>query len=149
VNQVSRIGMDTSKHVFQLHGVNAAEAPVLRKKLRRKEMVAFFEKLAPTVIAIKACGASHHWARLLQSFGHTVKLIPPQLVKPYVKRGKNDTADAEAPCEAMSRPTMRFVPVKTAEQQAALISVVHGYSTRLIKYLWCCHGRCGSKNPRF
>jgi transposase len=78
--------MDTSKHVFQLHGVNAAEAPVLRKKLRRKEMVAFFEKLAPTVIAIEACGASHHWARLLQSFGHTVKLIPPQLVKPYVKR---------------------------------------------------------------
>jgi transposase len=97
--------------------------PVLRKKLRRKEMVAFFEKLAPTVIAIEACGASHHWARLLQSFGHTVKLIPPQLVKPYVKRGKNDAADAEALCEAMSRPTMRFVPVKTAEQQAALMLV--------------------------
>src|SRR6476660_2468842 len=75
--------MDTSKHVFQLHGVNAAEVPVLRKKLRRKEMVAFFERLAPTVIAIEACGASHHWARLLQSFGHTVKLIPPQRVKPY------------------------------------------------------------------
>jgi transposase len=111
VNLISRIGMDTSKHVFQLHGVDAAEAPVLRKKLRRKEMVAFFEKLAPTVIAIEACGASHHWARLLQSFGHSVKLIPPQLVKPYVKRGKNDSADAEALCEAMSRPTMRFVPV--------------------------------------
>jgi transposase len=115
--------MDTSKHVFQLHGVNAAEAPVLHKKLRRKEMVAFFEKLAPTAIAIEACGASHHCARLLQSFGHTVKLIPPQLVKPYVKRGKNDAADAEALCEAMSRPTMRFVPVKTAEQQAALMLV--------------------------
>jgi len=121
VEQVSRIGMDTSKHVFQLHGVNAAEEVVLRKKLRRKEMVAFFEKLAPTVIAIEACGASHHWARSLQSFGHTVKLIAPQLVKPYVKRGKNDAADAEALCEAMSRPTMRFVPVKTAEQQAALM----------------------------
>jgi transposase len=84
-------------------------------------MVAFFEKLAPTVIAIEACGASHHWARLLRSFGHEVKLIAPQLVKPYVKRGKNDAADAEALCEAMSRPTMRFVPVKTAEQQAALM----------------------------
>ena len=123
MDQIIRIGMDTSKHVFQLHGVNAAEVPVLRKKLRRKEMVAFFEKLAPTVIAIEACGASHHWARLLQSLGHTVKLIPPQLVKPYVKRGKNDAADAEALCEAMSRPTMRFVPMKTAEQQAALMLV--------------------------
>jgi transposase len=115
--------MDTSKHVFQLHGVNAAEAPVLRKKLRRKDMIAFFEKLAPTVIAIEACGASHQLARLLQSFGHSVKLIAPQLVKPYVKRGKNDAADAEALCEAMSRPTMRFVPVKTDEQQAALMLV--------------------------
>jgi transposase len=97
MEQISRIGMDTSKHVFQLHGVNAAEVPVLRKKLRRKEMVTFFQKLAPTVIAIEACGASHHLARLLQSFGHTVKLIAPQLVKPYVKRSKNDAADAEAP----------------------------------------------------
>ena len=121
MEQVSRIGMDTSKHVFQLHGVNASDEVVLRRKLRRKEMVAFFEKLAPTVIAIEACGASHHWARLLRSFGHEVKLIAPQLVKPYVKRGKNDAADAEALCEAMSRPTMRFVPVKTAEQQAALM----------------------------
>jgi transposase len=131
VDQISRIGMDTSKHIFQLHGVNAAEAPVLRKKLRRKDMVAFFEKLAPTVIAIEACGASHHTARLLQSFGHTVKLIAPQLVKPYVKRNKNDAADAEALCEAMSRPTMRFVPVKTVEQQAVLMLV--GVRDRLIR----------------
>src|SRR4051794_3439614 len=131
VEQISRIGMDTSKHIFQLHGVNAAEEPILRKKLRRKEMFAFFEKLAPTVIAIEACGASHHCARLLQSFGHTVKLIAPQLVKPYIKRGKNDAADAEALCEAMSRPTMRFVPVKTAEQQAALMLV--GVRDRLIR----------------
>lgn len=123
MDQISRIGIDTSKHIFQLHGVNAAESPVLRKKLRRKEMVSFFEKLAPTVVAIEACGSSHHTARLLQSLGHTVKLIAPQLVKPYVKRGKNDAADAEALCEAMSRPTMRFVPVKTAEQQAALMLV--------------------------
>src|SRR5580693_7237221 len=131
VEQISRIGMDTSKHFFQLHGVNAAEKVVLRKKLRRKEMVAFFKALAPTVIGIEACGASHHWARILRSFGHEVKLIAPQLVKPYVKRGKNDTADAEALCEAMSRPTMRFVPVKTAEQQAALMMV--GLRDRLIR----------------
>jgi transposase len=123
VEQLIRIGMDTSKHVFQLHGVNATEEPILRRKLRRKDMVAFFEKLAPTVIAIEACGASHHWSRRLQSFGHTVKLIAPQLVKPYVKRGKNDAADAEALCEAMSRPTMRFVPTKSAEQQASLMLV--------------------------
>ncbi|WP_426616246.1 IS110 family transposase [Bradyrhizobium sp. McL0616] len=131
MEQVSRIGMDTSKRFFQLHGVNAAEKVVLRKKLRRKEMVEFFEKLAPTAIGIEACSASHHWARLLRSFGHEVKLIAAQLVKPYVKRGKNDTADAEALCEAMSRPTMRFVPVKTAEQQAALMLV--GLRDRLIR----------------
>jgi transposase len=94
--------MDTSKHIFQLHGVNTPEQPVLRKKLRRKEMLAFLEKLAPTVIAIEACDASHHCARLLQSFGHSVKLIAPQLVKPYLKRGKNDAADAEALCEAIA-----------------------------------------------
>jgi transposase len=123
--------MDTSKHVFQLHGVDCAEIPVMRKKLRRKDMFALLEKLAPTVIAIEACGASHHTARLLQSFGHSVKLIAPQLVKPYVKRGKNDAADAEALCEAMSRPTMRFVPVKTADQQAALMLV--GVRDRLIR----------------
>src|SRR5580704_3270229 len=131
VDQISRIGMDTSKHIFQLHGGNTVEEPVLRKKLRRKEMFAFLEKLAPTVIAIEACGASHHCARLLQSFGHSVKLIAPQLIKPYVKRGKNDAADAEALCEAMSRPTMRFVPMKTAEQQAALMLV--GVRDRLIR----------------
>jgi len=131
VEQITRIGMDTSKHVFQLHGVSAGEEPILRRQLRRKEMVAFFQKLTPTVIAIEACGASHQWARLLSSFGHEVKLIAPQLVKPYVKRAKNDAADAEALCEAMSRPTMRFVPVKTAEQQAALMLV--GVRDRLIR----------------
>jgi len=111
--------------------VNAAEKVVSRRKLRRKEMVAFLKALAPTVIGIEACGASHHWARLLRSFGHEVKLIAAQLVKPYVKRGKNDAADAEGLCEAMSRPTMRFVPVKTAEQQAALMLV--GARDRLIR----------------
>lgn len=131
MDEIKRIGMDTSKHVFQLHGVNGAEQPVLRRKLRRREMVEFFEKLPATVVAIEACGASHHWARLLGSFGHEVKLIPPQLAKPYVRRGKNDAADAEALCEAMSRPTMRFVPVKTDEQQAALMMM--GVRDRLIR----------------
>lgn len=130
MDQVVRIGMDTSKHVFQLHGVNFADEPVLRGKLRRKEMIAFFEKLPPTVIGIEACSGSHHWARQLRSFGHEVKLIHPQYVKPYVKRGKNDAADAEALCEAMSRPTMRFVPVKTTESQAALMLI--GLRDRLV-----------------
>jgi transposase len=113
--------MDTSKHIFQLHGVDAAEQVVLRKQLGRKAMVEFFAKLPPTVIGMEACGASHYWARELGKLGHTVKLIAPQHVKPYVKRNKNDGRDAEGLCEAMSRPTMRFVPVKTAEQQAALM----------------------------
>jgi len=131
MEQIIRIGMDTSKHVFQLHGVNAGEEPVLRKAFRRKDMIAFFEKLPPTAVSIEACGASHHWARLLGSLGHEVKLIPPQYVKPYVKRGKNDAADAEALCEAMSRPTMRFVPAKSAEQQAGLMLM--GVRDRLIR----------------
>jgi len=121
VEQIIRIGMDTSKHIFQLHGVNAAEQPVLRRRLARKQMVTFFEKLAPTVVGIEACGGAHHWGRLLGSFGHEVKLLPPQLAKPYVKRNKNDGRDAEGVCEAMSRPTMRFVGVKTADEQAALM----------------------------
>jgi len=117
---IIRIGLDTSKHVFQLHGVDENEKPVLRRQIRRSEVEKFFAKLAPTQIGIEACGASHHWARLLRGLGHEVMLIPPQYIKAYVKRGKNDAIDAEAICEAMSRPTMRFVPVKTAEQQAAL-----------------------------
>src|SRR5882672_7498896 len=121
MNQIIRIGMDTSKHIFQLHGVDAAEQPVLRKRLRRKQVLAFFAKLPPTVIGMEACGASHYWARELGRFGHEVKLIAPQHVKPYVTRNKNDGRDAEGLCEAMSRPRMRFVPVKTAEQQAALM----------------------------
>src|ERR1700694_1245751 len=121
VKQIIRIGMDTSKHIFQLHGVDAAEQPVLRKRLGRRQMAEFFAKLPPTVIGMEACGASHYWARELGKLGHEVRLIAPQHVKPYVRRNKNDGRDAEALCEAMSRPTMRFVPVKTAEQQAALM----------------------------
>src|SRR5215468_3543491 len=113
--------MDTSKSVFVLHGVDAGEQPVLRRKLRRKQVLEFFAKLEPTKVGLEACGAAHYWARELRALGHEVVLVPPQYVKPYVKRNKNDAADAEAICEAMSRPTMRFVPVKTAEQQAALM----------------------------
>ena len=121
MKQIIRIGMDTSKHFFQLHGVDIAEQPVLRRKLRRKEVVAFFAKLPPTAIGMEACGASHYWARVLRELGHEVKLMAPQHVKPYIKRNKNDGRDAEGLCEAMSRPTMQFVPVKTEEQQAALM----------------------------
>jgi transposase len=131
MSEIIRIGMDTSKHFFQLHGVDAGEKAVLRKQLRRQEMVAFFRKLEPTEIGLEACGASHYWARTLTEMGHQVKLLPPQLVKPYIKRNKNDARDAEGVCEAMSRPTMRFVPVKTAQQQADLMLV--GMRDQLMK----------------
>jgi len=123
VSQIIRLGVDTSKSVFQLHGVDAAEGVVLRKKLRRGQVLEFFAKLPPTRVGLEACGAAHHWARALGALGHAVALLPPQLVKPYVPRNKNDAADADGICEAMSRPRMRFVPVKTAEQQAALMLV--------------------------
>jgi transposase len=130
MDQITRIGMDTSKQIFQLHGVDAAEKVVLKKKLTRERVLAFFAKLAPTKIGIEACGASHYWARELTKLGHEVALMAPQYVKPYVKRGKNDAADAEALCEAMSRPTMRFVKAKTVEQQAALM--LAGLCERLV-----------------
>jgi transposase len=131
MEKLIRLGLDTSKSVFQLHGVNAAERPVLKKRLRRKDLVRFLSKLEPTVIAIEACGGSHHWAREISTLGHTVKLIAPQHVKPYVPRGKNDAADAAGLCEALSRPSMRFVPVKSLGQQAALM--LTGMRTRLIR----------------
>ena len=121
MREIIRIGVDTSKYIFQLHGVDAAEQPVLRKRLGRRQMQEFFVKLPPTQIGMEACGAAHYWARELIKLGHEVKLMAPQHVKPYVKRNKNDGRDAEGLCEAMSRPTMRFVPVKTAEQQAVLM----------------------------
>ena len=118
---IIRIGLDTAKHVFQVHGVDENEQAVLRRQLRRSEVEKFFAQLAPTRIGVEACGASHHWARVLRGLGHEVVLMPPQYIKPYVKRGKNDAIDAAAICEAMSRPGMRFVPVKSAENQAALM----------------------------
>lgn len=118
MKKIIRIGMDTSKSVFQLHGVDEAEQPVLKKKLRRSQVLEFFARLEPTKVGIEACGASHYWARELKALGHEVVLLPAQYVKAYVPRGKNDAADAAGICEAMSRPRMRFVPVKSEEQQA-------------------------------
>jgi transposase len=113
--------MDTSKHFFQLHGVDAAEQVVLRRKLQRRQVLEFFGKLPPTVIGMEACAAGHYWARELGKLGHQVRLMAPQHVKAYVKRNKNDGRDAEGLCEAMGRPTMRFVAVKSEQQQAALM----------------------------
>ena len=118
---IMRIGLDTAKHVFQVHGVDEREELILRRQLRRSEVERFFAQLPPTRIGLEACGAAHHWARVLRALGHAVVLLPPQYIKPYLKRGKNDALDAEAICEAMSRPSMSFVPVKSAERQAALM----------------------------
>jgi len=118
---LKRIGLDTSKAVFTLHGVDHDERAVLRRNMKRAEMEAFFAKLPPTHVALEACGGSHHWGRRLATLGHTVQLIPPQYVKPFVRRGKNDRNDAEAISEAAARPDMPSVPVKSAEQQAEAI----------------------------
>ena len=118
MTQYKRIGIDTSKAVFTLHGIDQHDRPVLRINLRRAQMIPFLKKLAPTVIALEACGSSHHWGREVTVLGHMVRLVPPQYVKPYVKRGKNDRNDAEAICEAAGRPGMHFVPVKSVTQQA-------------------------------
>ena len=118
--EITTIVLDLAKHVFQVHGIDAAGKVVMRKALRRAQVLAFFGKLPPCLVGMEACGTSHHWARELLRLGHEVRLMPPAYVKPYVKRGKTDAADAEAICEAVTRPTMRFVPVKSREQQAAL-----------------------------
>lgn len=121
MNQPITIGLDLAKSVFQVHGVDRDGAVVLRRQLRRSQVLAFFERLGPCLVGIEACSGAHYWARELGARGHEVRLMPPAYVKPYVKRGKTDAADAEAICEAVTRPTMRFVPVKSAERQAALL----------------------------
>ena len=118
MTEYKRIGLDTSKAVFTLHGIDQQDRPVLRINLRRPQLLAFFRKLPPTEIAMEACASAHHWARELTALGHEVRLVPPQYVKPYLKRGKNDRNDAEAICEAAGRPGMHFVPVKSVSQQA-------------------------------
>jgi transposase len=112
VKDVSTIGLDLAKHVFQVHGANAEGSPVFNRKLRRGEVLSFFEKLPPCLVGMEACGTAHYWAREIAALGHEVRLIPPAYVKPFVKRGKTDAADAEAIGEAVTRKTMRFVPVK-------------------------------------
>jgi transposase len=131
MEKFSRIGVDTSKEFFQLHGVDEREQVVLRRKLRRKQVLRFFAGVEPTLVGLEASGGAHYWARELARLGHGVRLMAPQYIKPYVKRGKNDAADAEAICEAMSRPTMRFVAVKSAENQAALM--LAGMRERLVR----------------
>jgi transposase len=118
---VTTIGLDIAKSVFQVHGVDAAGQVVVRRQLKRRYVLAFFEKLPPCLIGIEACASSHHWSRELQALGHKVRLMPPAYVRPYVKRQKNDAADAEAICEAVTRANMRFVATKTPEQQGCLM----------------------------
>ncbi|MGA6937541.1 MAG: IS110 family transposase [Pseudolabrys sp.] len=117
---VTTVGLDIAKSVFQVHGIDAAGQVVMRRQLKRRYVLAFFEKLPACLVGIEACASSHHWSRELKAFGHTVKLMPPAYVKPYVKRQKNDATDAEAICEAVTRANMRFVATKTPEQQSAL-----------------------------
>jgi transposase len=117
---VATIGLDIAKSIFQVHGVDAGGQVVIRRRLKRRYVLAFFQKLSPCLVGIEACASSHYWSRELQALGHKVRLMPPAYVKPYVKRQKNDATDAEAICEAVTRPNMRFVATKTAEQQSCL-----------------------------
>ena len=121
MNEVITIGLDLAKNVFQVHGVDTEGNEVIRKQLRRRQVLPFFRKLSPCLVGIEACATAHHWARQLMGLGHEVKLMPPHYVKPYVKRGKNDAADAAAIAEAVTRPSMRFVAVKGVEQQSVLM----------------------------
>ncbi|MEE9587561.1 MAG: IS110 family transposase [Hyphomicrobiaceae bacterium] len=119
--EVSTIGLDIAKSVFQVHGVDGSGATVMRRQLRRRQLLGFFAKQPPCLVGMEACATAHHWAREIGALGHEVRLMPPHYVKPYVKRNKNDAADAEAICEAVTRPTMRFVAVKSTEQQGVLM----------------------------
>ena len=131
MGEVTMIGLDLAKHVFQVHGVDVSGATILRKQLRRGQVVAFFAALPRCLVGLEACATAHYWARELQAVGHEVRLMPAQYVKAYVKRNKNDAADAQAICEAVGRPSMRFVVIKTAEQQAALL--LHRGRERLVR----------------
>jgi transposase len=131
MGEVTTVGLDLAKSVFQVHGIDADGAAVLRKQVRRAQVLAFFSRLPRCLVGMEACATSHYWARELQALGHEVRLMPAQYVKAYVKRNKNDAADAEAICEAVMRPTMRFVPIKTADQQAAVL--LHRGRERLVR----------------
>jgi transposase len=131
MNEISMIGLDLAKNVFQIHGVDASGAVVLRRQLRRGAVEKFFAQLPACTVGMEACGSAHHWARVIGGYGHQVRLMPPAYVKPYVKRNKNDGRDAEAICEAVGRPTMRFVPMKSVEQQATL--AVHSARALMVR----------------
>ncbi len=131
MKEVMTIGVDVAKNVFQVHGVDAEGAMIVGRQLRRSQLLPFFKKLAACLVGIEACATSHHWAREIAALGHEVKLMPPNYVKPYVKRNKNDAADAAAICAAVTRPAMRFVAVKSAEQQSVLM--VHRTRELLIR----------------
>jgi transposase len=131
MTKISTIGLDLAKNVFQLHGVDASGAVVLKRQLRRGAVEKFFAQLEPCLVGMEACGSAHHWARVISKYGHEVRLMPPGYVKPYVKRNKNDGRDAEGICEAVGRPSMRFVAVKSVEQQATL--AVHGVRALLVR----------------
>src|SRR5437868_11801055 len=131
MSEISTIGLDLAKNVFQVHGVDRSGAVVLRRQLRRGAVEKFFAQLSPCTVGVEACGTAHHWARVIGRYGHQVRLMPPAYVKPYLKRNKNDGRDAEAICEAVSRPTMRFVAVKSIEQQAML--AVHTTRALLVR----------------
>jgi transposase len=131
MDEISTIGLDLAKNVFQVHGIDGLGGVVLRRQLRRGAVEKFFAQLPPCMVGIEACGSAHHWARVIGRYGHQVRLMPPAYVKPYVKRNKNDGRDAEAICEAVSRPTMRFVPVKSVEQQATM--AVHTTRALLVR----------------
>lgn len=131
MGEISMIGLDLAKNVFQVHGIDASGAVVVRRQLRRGQVEKFFAQLPPCEVGMEACGSAHHWARMIEGYGHEVRLMPPVYVKPYVKRNKNDNRDAEAICEAMSRPTMRFVAVKSVQQQAILS--VHSTRALLVR----------------
>jgi hypothetical protein len=150
---ITTIGLDLAKHVFQVHGIDARGEVIVRRQLRRGELLKFFEKQSPCLVGMEACGTSHYWAREITAFGHTVMMMPPAYVKPYVKRGKTDAADAEAICEAVTRPTMRFVPTKTIEQQAVLMlhktrELLIKQRTMLINALRSHLAELGSYRPR-
>src|SRR5215475_6841980 len=131
MDEISMIGLDLAKNVFQVHGIDGSGKVVLQRQLRRGAVEKFFAKLSPCTVGMEACGSAHHWARVIGRYGHDVKLMPPAYVKPYVKRNKNDGRDAEAICEAVSRPSTRFVPVKSVELQAAL--AVQGTRALLVR----------------
>ena len=129
--QITTIGLDLAKSWFQVHGVDTDGKVVIRRKLKRSDVISFFRSLPPCLIGIEACATAHYWARELIMLGHQVKLMPPAYVKAYVKRNKNDAADADAICEAVTRPSMRFVPIKDADQQAVLM--LHRVRSLLIR----------------